>query len=51
MPKTKLYSQRQHSNMGNLVGEPGGKRTEEIECVTQKLEQSGFKEKYYHPLI
>lgn len=25
MPKTKLYGQRQHSNMGNLVGEPGGK--------------------------
>ena len=46
MPKTKLYSQGQHSNMGKLAGEPEGK----IEHVTQKLEQSGFKEKYYHPL-
>ena len=32
--------------MGKLAGEPEGK----IEYVTRKLEQSGFKEKYYHPL-
>ena len=50
MAKDKV-TQRQHSNLGNLVGEPRGKRTEEMEYVTQKLEQSGLKEKYHHPLI